>query len=51
MYVLIVVSMLSGGYVSGRAVAMQEFTTKERCEAARKVIISNPNTTGVCLEK
>ena len=39
MWVLIVLfSVGTGGYGSGKAVNFQEFTTKERCESALKLI-------------
>ena len=56
-YVLIVVGWL-GGAVNGPAVATQEFTSAERCEAARLALIADAKARGfddalrpVCLPK
>jgi hypothetical protein len=44
-YVLIVVSWL-GGAVNGAAVSTQEFTSGERCEAARLALIEYAKARG-----
>jgi hypothetical protein len=45
-YVLIVVSWL-GGAVNGAAVSTQEFTSAERCDAARLALIDYGKARGV----
>lgn len=56
-YVLIVVGWL-GGAVNGAAVSTQEFTSAERCEAARLALIEHAKARGFedalrpfCLQK
>lgn len=56
-YVLIIVGWL-GGAVNGAAVSAQEFTSGERCEAARLALIADAKARGfedalrpVCLQK
>jgi hypothetical protein len=56
-YVLIVVGWL-GGAVNGAAISTQEFTSAERCEAARLTLVEDAKARGledalraVCLPK
>ena len=56
-YVLIVVAWL-GGAVNGAAISTQEFTSAERCEAARLALVEDAKARGledalkpVCLAK
>ena len=56
-YVLIIIGWL-GGAVNGAAVSTQEFTSAERCEAARLALIENAKARGFedavrpfCLQK
>lgn len=56
-YVLIIVGWL-GGAVNGAAVSTQEFTSAERCEAARLALIADAKARGFedalrpsCLQK
>ena len=56
-YVLIVVGWL-GGAVNGAAVSTQEFTSVERCEAARLALVQDAKARGledalrpICLQK
>jgi hypothetical protein len=56
-YVLIVVGWL-GGAVNGAAVSTQEFTSAERCEAARLALVADAKARGledalrpICLQK
>ena len=56
-YVLIVVGWL-GGAVKGAAVSTQEFTSVERCEAARLALVEDAKARGledalkaICLQK
>ena len=56
-YVLIVVGWL-GGAVNGAAVSTQEFTSLERCEAARLALVADAKARGledalraICLQK
>jgi hypothetical protein len=56
-YVLIVVGWL-GGAVNGAAVSTQEFTSAERCEAARLALVEDAKARGfgdalrpICLQK
>ena len=56
-YVLIVVGWL-GGAVNGAAVSTQEFTSAERCEAARLALVQDAKARGledalrpICLQK
>ena len=56
-YVLIVVGWL-GGAVNGAAISTQEFTSAERCEAARLALVEDAKARGledalkpVCLPK
>ncbi len=56
-YVLIIVGWL-GGAVNGAAVSTQEFTSAERCEAARLALVADAKARGledalkpVCLQK
>jgi predicted DNA-binding WGR domain protein len=57
-YVLIVVGWLGGGAVNGAAISTQEFTSAERCEAARLTLVEDAKARGledalraVCLPK
>ena len=56
-YVLIIVSWL-GGAVNGSAVSTQEFTSAERCEAARIALVEDAKARAledqlrpICLQK
>jgi hypothetical protein len=56
-YVLIVVGWL-GGAVNGAAISTQEFTSAERCEAARLALVEDAKARGledalrpICLQK
>jgi hypothetical protein len=56
-YVLIVVSWL-GGAANGAGVSTQEFTSVERCEAARLALVADAKARGledqlrpICLQK
>ena len=56
-YVLIVVGWL-GGAVNGPAISTQEFTSAERCEAARLALVADAKARGledalrpICLQK
>jgi hypothetical protein len=56
-YVLIVVGWL-GGAVNGPAISTQEFTSAERCEAARVALVTDAKARGledalraICLQK
>ena len=56
-YVLIVVGWL-GGAVNGAVISTQEFTSAERCEAARLALVTDAKARGledalrpICLQK
>ena len=56
-YVLIVISWLGGG-INGAAISTQEFTSAERCEAARLALIEYAKARGleetfrpICMQK
>lgn len=56
-YVLIIVGWL-GGAVNGAAVSTQEFTSVERCEAARLALVEDAKARGledalkpICVQK
>ena len=56
-YVLIVVGWL-GGVINGAAISTQEFTSAERCEAARLALVEDAKARGledalraICLQK
>jgi predicted DNA-binding WGR domain protein len=56
-YVLIVISWLGGG-INGAAISTQEFTSAERCEAARLALIDYAKARGleetlrpICMQK
>lgn len=56
-YVLIIVGWL-GGAVNGAAISTQEFTSAERCEAARLALVQDAKARGledalkpICLQK
>jgi hypothetical protein len=45
-YVLIVMSWLGGG-INGAAISTQEFTSAERCDAARQTLIEYAKARGL----
>ena len=45
-HVLIVISWLGGG-INGAAISTQEFTSAERCEAARQTLIEYAKARGL----
>ena len=56
-YVLIVMSWLGGG-INGAAISTQEFTSAERCDAARQTLIEYAKARGleetlrpICMQK
>jgi hypothetical protein len=54
MYVLITIAFMSYHGASGIATTMQEFTTKERCEKARRVFLDlqdHKQVRAECVEK
>lgn len=40
MYVLLVISVLGGGYIGGTLVTMQEFTTEAACNRAKGTVVT-----------
>lgn len=48
---LLIVIAATGSRYGGYAVTMQDFTTRDRCEVVRQMVVSQTKATAQCVER